>query len=508
MFIENNITIFAFIQALKLVFYKLTKEMKINPIFLIQLSVLLLALLAFSGSRMGKSTELESVLSAEKVPPISIDNSFSELNGMEAFDKIIEQFMQKWLIRGASVSLVKDGRLIYTKGYGYSDVENGVKSQPSHLFRIASVSKLITAVAIMRLVEDGKLSLDTKVFGSEGILNDSTFLNIADKNVYDITVKNLLNHSGGWSLRGGDPMFMPTRIADYMNVQSPPSTDVIIKYILSKCRLAWKPGTRSCYSNFGYAVLGKVIEKVSVMNYETYVRLAVLQPLGIFDMQLAGNFERDRLYNEAKYYVPGDYPWRPCLDGSPIQVPAQYGGNDLKTLGAAGGWLATSIDLSRIMIAIDGDDNASDILMPSSVYTMADTNERVLNPLGWKGINKDMWWRSGSFGGTSALMVKQNNGISWVFVTNTSTWKGAAFPHYIMRTMKTAIDSMNEWPDHDLFVYNHMKKMVEVKSIRFDFEHLKNEFSYLNPESSSICLPLIFSNERKAISKLHSFKLF
>ena len=143
--------------------------------------------------------------------------------------------MDQWEIKGASLAIMKDGKLIYSKGYGYADEENEVKTDVNHIFRIASVSKLITAAGIMKLVENGTLSLDDKVFGEEGILNDTTlYAPVKDKRMNHITVENLLRHQGGFTNRAGDPMFCPIDIAEKMNVPAPADLNTIIKFVLSK----------------------------------------------------------------------------------------------------------------------------------------------------------------------------------------------------------------------------------------------------------------------------------
>ena len=136
-----------------------------------------------------------------------INNNDSELDITLKFDRIIRKFMQKWEIKGASFALMKDDRLIYSKGYGFADEEENVPMDVMHVFRIASISKLITAVAIMKLQEEGKLTLQDRVFGPEGILNDTIFSDIKDPRTTKITVENLLRHQGGFSIAYGDPMF-------------------------------------------------------------------------------------------------------------------------------------------------------------------------------------------------------------------------------------------------------------------------------------------------------------
>ena len=85
------------------------------------------------------------------------NNEYSDLIETKRLDQTIERFMNQWEIKGASLAIMKDGKLIYSKGYGYADEENDVKTDVNHIFRIASVSKLITAAGIMKLVENGEL---------------------------------------------------------------------------------------------------------------------------------------------------------------------------------------------------------------------------------------------------------------------------------------------------------------------------------------------------------------
>ncbi len=159
----------------------------------------------------------------EKMAPANIRLTNSNSSGTE-FDgcaTVIQSFMKRWSIEGASVAIARDGKLVYAKGFGFADSAAGIETQPYSKFRIASISKLVTAVAIMKLCEEGRLSLDDKVFGPEGILNDSCYCHPKDKRAFDITVSHLLSHEGGWSQRWGDQMFMPWVIADQMKISLP-----------------------------------------------------------------------------------------------------------------------------------------------------------------------------------------------------------------------------------------------------------------------------------------------
>ena len=114
-------------------------------------------------------------------------------------DKSMQQFMQHWNVLGASVALTKNGQLVYERAFGHADVARTVPLQPHHLLRVASVSKPVTALAIMKLVEDGQLSLTHPVFGPGGYLNGPAYTReLRDPRLASITVQNLLEHTAGW----------------------------------------------------------------------------------------------------------------------------------------------------------------------------------------------------------------------------------------------------------------------------------------------------------------------
>src|ERR1035437_7300708 len=139
-------------------------------------------------SKHGTISSQNSLLPTQKEPINRlIFNKLIEEQNSGTIDGIMEKFRAQNGLKGVTVAIVKDEKLIFTKGYGYANEEAQIKADPTQLFRIASVSKLITAVAIMKLVENSKISLDSKVFGKYGILNDEQFLDIKDKRLEKIT---------------------------------------------------------------------------------------------------------------------------------------------------------------------------------------------------------------------------------------------------------------------------------------------------------------------------------
>ena len=379
-----------------------------------------------------------------------LTNELSSISEYKQFNRIMERFLRKWEIKGASVAIARDNKVVYAKGFGFSNAEDSTFVNPSNLFRIASASKLITATAIMKLAEERKLSLKSKVFGKDGILNDSIYLKIRDYQTKKITIENLLRHQGGWTRKYGDPMFMPLTIAKKMKVSPPIKIQSIIQFVLAK-RLHFQPGTRSSYSNFGYAVLGEVIAKISGETYEHYVVENILKPMGITDMQLANNFYNEKAQNEVKYYEQSDaIPSKSYLGTGELQT-SSYGGTDVRILGAAGGWIATPIDLLKLISHIDAKKNIPDILDSTSVAMMTTPINGHTSPIGWRKTSRhNKWWRTGTLAGSSTLIIHQPNGIDFAVITNTGTWRGPKFYFEIEKAMYAAINQIKKWPSKDI----------------------------------------------------------
>ena len=399
---------------------------------------------------------------------VNLHNHFSEFDGSEKLDKNIRSFQKKWGIKGLSVAITKDGRLVYAKGFGYANEETGEKVEPGHLFRIASISKLITAVTIMHLVEENMVGLEDPVFGPDGILNDPFYLDYTDSRVEQITIRQLLTHTAGWSRRSGDPMFTPHIIARKLDVDLPVDCETIIRYALGK-KLNYKPGTRYSYSNLGYVILGEVIEKLTGIGYEDYVKISILNPLGIYDMHLGNSYPEEKAVNEVIYYEAFKSAKVLAYDSHRDLVPKTYGGSDIKALGAAGGWVASPAEMLKLVVAIDGFDTKPEILKPESIRMMTSKGKYGRYLMGWKSTDgHGTWWRTGTLTGTSALLVRQNNGINWIVITNTTTIRKSRIHSETSRMMFRALASMDAWPVYDLFEYQPSQFFTLVNPPEFD----------------------------------------
>jgi CubicO group peptidase (beta-lactamase class C family) len=421
-------------------------------------------------SRKGKMLLISILLLLVSINPGAMENSFvlvdklvpnnirltNNISSGEEFfmaEKIVTAFLKKWSIAGASVAIAKDGKLIYARGFGYADTASKTETQPYSQFRIASISKLVTAIGIMKLQEEGKLSVGDSVFGPDGILNDAFFDNPKDKRVYGITIAHLLGHEAGWSQRYGDQMFMPTIIAQAMGVKTPVDIKTIVRFALNK-RLQYTPGKGKAYSNLGYGILGLIIEKVSGMPYEEFCQKTIFEPLGIYDMRIAGNLSSEKAPFEVSYYIPRDIALKPSIYDTNEMVPPCYGGNDIRTLGGAGAWIATTPDLMRLLLAVDGFGSRPDFLSDESIRFMTDTNNGFA-PVGWKAtVLGGTWWRTGSFPGSAGMMKRQPDGLSWVVLFNSSAWNGPEIYSYISNMMNRVISKIEPLPQYDLFAYS------------------------------------------------------
>ncbi|WP_299577748.1 serine hydrolase domain-containing protein [uncultured Sunxiuqinia sp.] len=414
--------------------------------------LVILFVLSYGSKRINRQKQIPAYYELEiKGLNYRIKNDLSDFEYSKYIDKQVKRFIQRWELKGVSIAVIKDEKLVYAQGFGEAD-RQGNEVYPGSLFRVASVSKLLTAIAIMQLVEENRLSLSDKVFGPGAILDNSHFERVRDQKLYNITVRNLLAHSGGWSQRYGDPAFHSLSIADIVGDTPPATMDTYSKYVASR-RLSFAPGTQVSYSNLGYMFLGEVISAISGKSYEDYVRDEVLIPNGIVDMHIGRSHVEYRYPNEVDYFEQRGSQQIFAYEGTGIKVPKSDGGNPIELLGAAGGWICSSVELARLLVLIDGHEAVRDILQDSSILEMTD-NTYAQGPLGWRATtDHGTWARTGSMAGSVAMLKRQNDGLSWIFLSNTSSWKGSRFSSEINRFMGNLTRRVKEWPQQDLFNY-------------------------------------------------------
>jgi len=318
----------------------------------------------------------------------------------DAMANLARAFMAKYNVPGFSVAIGFGGKLLYQDALGWADRESKTAVTPANRFRIASVSKPITSVTIFSLIEQGRIKLSDKVFGPGAIFGTDYGPPPYHPHIDEITVEHLLTHTcGGWSNahngpRGDDPMFINVA----MNHAQ------LITWTLRNRPLDNPPGVHFDYSNFGYCVLGRVIEKITRQPYAAYVRDTVLKRCGIDDMAIAGNTLAQRQPGEVKYYGQSENPY----------------GINITRMDSHGGWIARPADIVQFFMHVDGFSAPPNILRPQTIQAM--TTPSAANAgyaKGWMVNKANNWWHNGTLPGISTIAVRTHGGFCWAAFTNT-----------------------------------------------------------------------------------------
>lgn len=364
---------------------------------------------------------------------------------LRQMDKKFKDVMDKYKIPGGAFAIVKDEKLVYAKGFGYGNKENKEIASATSLWRIASISKPITGVAMMKLIEDTNVSLGSEVFGSGRLLGKTYGKKKYGKREKDIKVRHLLEHRAGgnsWDNnldedpdesgvddKWNDPMFNQNT-----NGKSHAQT---ISWLLDVRNPSEEVNTVTAYSNVGYCILGRIIEKKSGMDYHEYVKKNVLKPCGITSMDIGSGYKNKRKYREVVYYGDRAYkmePWR---------------------MDSHGGWIASVVDLMRFSVKVDGASGRKDILKKSSIRTMQSSSYNGKYGKGWdvRG-DRTLMEHGGSLPGTSAFLKLMNDGYYYVYMVNarpSDKDDEREFVKEMKAAIENGIDAVGFWPGIDLF---------------------------------------------------------
>ncbi|WP_145183015.1 serine hydrolase domain-containing protein [Planctomycetes bacterium Pla163] len=382
-------------------------------------------------------------------------------------DRMMTAFMDAHDVPGAALAVARDGKLVYARGFGHArgfgrtDRERARPVEPTSRFRIASVSKPLTAVCVLQLVEAGRFELDTPLVELIDLPDGTAF---ADSRIGRITVQDVLWHRGGWD-RGAsfDPMFATRRIVREQRpdgpLDSPPTKGEIRDFVLAR-PLDHDPGLRYTYSNFGYLLLGLAIESTSGQDYANYATEHVLEPIGVRHMQLGRSLPADRPADEVEYDGRGR-TGRSVFGAPPGAIVAAPDGSfQLEVMDAHGGWIASAPDLVRFASAVDL--AGANLLAPESVAAMVarppgSEDARVWYGCGWSvrdvdGESARNLWHTGALPGTSALLVARHDGFVWAVLFNAREGEGGRdLAALIDPLVHRAVDAVEDWPEDDLF---------------------------------------------------------
>lgn len=201
-------------------------------------------------------------------------------------DTTMLNFMTEYDISGGLLGIMKDGCIVYQRGFGWFDSDHDVNLPENALVRIASCTKPITAAAIQKLAAEGAFGpdgIDRLAFNlgqsNPGILNVTPWPNLGDSRLRNVTLRHLLTHRGGWDrdpdVGPGDVTYMECTIASDMGIDSPPGRTNTMRWILGQ-PLQFTPGSQQQYSNVGFLALGLIVEQVTGQSLITYLRQNIL----------------------------------------------------------------------------------------------------------------------------------------------------------------------------------------------------------------------------------------
>jgi len=332
-------------------------------------------------------------------------------------------------IPGFSIGIIHNGKLVYQGGFGYADIESKTPINPKTCFRISSISKTFTSVAIMQLVEQGKINLDDK------LEKHLPWFKARKKGIdsKNITIRQILSHSGGVFMDSDTPHWEDDRFPDVEGLKKSISNNTIV----------FKSLTRFKYSNFGFALLGEIINKASSLDYKDYVTKHTIEKLGM--EHTAPDFEEKYKNWLAKGYsrmIPGSE--REAFLHSKTNAYAP-----------AAGFLSNVSDLAKYLAALSFKKKEANNLLSSNskkeiIKKYWDTgDEKKSYGLGFEiyeiGKRKIMGHGGGFAGFTTQISLDAENDIGVITLSNSNDNPCSSINIGIFETIYEFIDKQNQY---------------------------------------------------------------
>ncbi len=369
-----------------------------------------------------------------------------------SLDEAMQGLLHKHALPGGALGIARKGQTVYAKGFGLANRERAEAVRADTRFRLASVTKPLTATAILKLCEQGRLALGDTVLPKLGLEPLSGHL--VDPRWQQVTVRQLLQHCGGWDKEiSGDPLFQSREISRDAGLAGPADAQTTVRWMLGR-PLDYAPGTRYAYCNFGYCLLGRLIEAVTGESYAQAMQRLVITPCGAKGLELGHTLTP--LPNESTYYHhdatlgPGIFP------AHPEQVTWPYGTFSLEANDANGGFIASVQDVLCFLTRLSAE-TAEPLLQPSWFQAMCREaapgfeGKPVHHALGWlvrpqgQGGHPNLWY-IGSLPGTSALAVHLGNDLDWVALFNSRPRDYNAFSLEVQNVIHAAARQVTDWP--------------------------------------------------------------
>lgn len=357
----------------------------------------------------GQPNPTDTTSSGDNTDSNDDGNNGASDTGLNDITSDFEALMSAEGFVGAQVAITRNEKLVYLQSFGTADESNGLKVSNRSLFRIASISKPITLMAISKLVSENKLKTSDFVFGTNGILGTQYGTPPYEPLEESIRISHLINHTAGFTNVPFDIMFDDGSLSH---------ADLIGK-VLDERSLTETPGDEYDYSNFGYCLLGRIIEEVTGKSYEQYVLDEILSAMDINDMKIGGNTSEDAFPGEVAYYSSWASPY----------------GMNVSRMDSHGGWIASAESLARLAVHTDTRGSFPDLL-PSG---------KALSYLG-----SGNWNHNGALPGTLSVL-QVGHPISYAVVVNTGNSDFNELIQVIRSFLNEKTSNRTSWPSTDLF---------------------------------------------------------
>lgn len=368
---------------------------------------------------------------------------------LNTINNSVQSYIDTRGIPGLSVAIARQGRLVYARGFGNADTSTGEPAHPLHRWRIASVSKPVCAVSVLRALEDSAAwSLDSKLFGTGALFGTDYGTLAYSNNEKNLTTHQMLNHTSGWPNDGklwydDEPAWGGGH-------------DEVIGYQLDSVPPAFAPGTTYNYSNIEYVTAARVPEEITGQTFAAYTKAQVFDPCGITSMVVGGRTLAEQKSSEVVYYPDGAAGFDPYLIH-----PGRMDGSTA--------WIAKPSDLLLLGRRMDNNPRHRDLLGAYAMSQLRLANgqpdiDNGNNPssygMGWYPGSRNgfQWWgHNGAMAGTKAYLVVSDGDYSFAYACNkigTSDGFSGTFANLVLDFMDT-VDDADAWPTINLFgTYN------------------------------------------------------
>lgn len=372
---------------------------------------------------------------------------------LSMFDDWVRSWMQQRDARAAALAIVKDARLVLARGYTWAEPGYPITA-PTSLFAIASCTKPLTSIAVHQHFERRPASIQP----TSPMIGFFAPSSMADSRTALISVFQLLTHQGGWDRNVSfDPMIRDVAITQALGIPLPITKTDIRTYMTQTQVLDFAPGTQSQYSNYGYSLLGQILERLNPgLSYEQIMNRDVFGPLGVTRARVRGALIGDVLPGEVRYHLPRPAIAQSVNSVSRPWVASQYGALNQTNMDSHGAWVMAAPDFAKVL-------GAFDLGAGNPLLGLGQTAAMWTVPPGYSTLMRG-WYRenvgdgdggsvmlahhNGRLFGAVSVIARRADGISFVLFTNSDVSPSGQVEGVQLSDLANTVPI---WPNHDLF---------------------------------------------------------